>query len=171
MSDGVRSAGFGNVGYCKLCSIVDPEVQDKLDKRVGKKKPNGKYSYSATKVNAYLESQGVDGVDRAVIYKHRLHVQHPKDRIVSAVEKHTIEKGVQPAQVSEDEFLDSLISIGQTKIAADPDSVTIDQALKAVQIKKGSGKMGTGIQVLVGLMTGGPKNDDVVIEGEVKTVS
>ena len=92
---------------------------------------------------------------------------HPKDRIVNAVEKRTLEHGVQPAQVSEDQFLDSLIKIGNAKIAADPDAVTVDQALKAVQIKKNAGQKKDGAQVLVAILTGTRDMEDQVIEGEV----
>jgi len=168
----VTRSGFGTAGYCTLCSVDDVNIQDGVDRRVGKLKPNGKYEYSATKVNEFLTSKGLRGVDRQVVYNHRKHVMHPKDKLVSAVKKRDLERGPAPQQVSEDEFLDSLVNVGLRKVQSDPDSVTIDQALKAVQIKKNSGKMGSGIQVLVGLMTGGPRQptDDIVIEGEVKVL-
>lgn len=167
MADGIKRDGFGTAGYCSLCSLVDVERQDDLDKRIGKRKPRGTYVYSPNKINEWLVSKDIQAVDRQVIYNHRKHVMHPNDRLVSAVQKREMEHGVQPMQVSEDDFLDSLITIGQRKIAADPDLVTIDQALKAVQVKKGSNKMGSGINVLVGIMTGGPKehSDDIVVEG------
>ena len=169
---GVKRDGFGTPGYCKLCSLEEVTFQDALDKRVGKRRQSGTYVYSPRKINEWLVGQGLDAVDRGVLYRHRKHVMHPKDRLVSSVQKREVERGVQPQQVNEDAFLDSLINLGNARIVADPGAVTVDQALKAVQIKKGSGKMGSGIQVLVGLMTGGPsRSDDTVIEGEVQVIS
>lgn len=168
----VSTAGTGKPGYCKLCSMQDPQDQDELDKRTGLKKDD-KYVYSPDRLNEWLAERGITDqkgealrANRQTWYSHRKHVMHPKDRIVSAVQKRTLEHGVQPAQVSEDQFLDSLIKIGNSKIAADPDAVTIDQALKAVQIKKNAGTRQDGAQVLVAILTGTRETDDV-IEGEV----
>lgn len=162
----IRQTGFGTVGYCKLCSFDDPVDQDAFDKRIGKRE-NDDYVYTPAALNEWLEGKGLQPVNRQTIYSHRKHVMHPKDRLVSAVVKRQIEHGVQPAQVSEDSFLDALIAIGQQRIAADPDSVTIDQALKAVQVKRQSSKAGQAQQVLVNIFTGGPTMTPVV-EGEVR---
>jgi hypothetical protein len=159
-------SGFGTVGYCKLCSITDPDLQDKLDKRVGQMKDD-KYVWAPKRLNEWMDQNELGSASRQVIYNHREHVKHPKDKMVTAVQKREIEHGVQPQQVNEDAFLDSLIAMGQRKIEADPDSVSIGDALKAVSIKKNSGKMGNAQNVLVQIMTGGPTEPTVVVEGEV----
>lgn len=168
----MSTAGTGKPGYCKLCSMQDPEDQDELDKRVGLKKDD-QYVYSPDRMNTWLAERGITDqkgsplkANRQTWYSHRKHVMHPKDRIVSAVAKRTMEHGVQPATVSEDQFLDSLIKIGNQKIAADPDAVTIDQALKAVQIKKNAGTKKDAHQTLIAIFTGTRELDDT-IEGEV----
>lgn len=169
----MATAGVGKPGYCKLCSMQDPRDQDELDRRTGLRE-EGKYVYSPDKLNAWLEERGITEANgrtlkanRQTWYSHRNHVMHPRDRIVSAVAKRTLEHGVQPSQVSEDEFLDSLIKIGNSKIAADPDAVTIDQALKAVQIKKNAGARKDGHQTLVAIFTGTREMSPDVFEGEV----
>jgi hypothetical protein len=161
--------GYGNIGFCKLCSVIDPQLQDKLDARVGLKKDD-KYVYSASKINDFLVMQGAESVQKRTIYNHREHVAHPKDRMVSAVEKHEAEHGVQPQMVDEEKFLDTLIAIGQRKIEADPGAVSIADALKAVGIKKSAGKAGNAQAVLVQIMTGGPSEPTVVVEGEVQEI-
>jgi hypothetical protein len=169
-SKGASTAGFGTVGYCKLCSIADPVLQDEYDKRVGSM-TGDKYDYTPARLNEWLENKGVElRANRQTVYIHRDHVKHPKDKIVSAVKKREIEHGVQPQQVSEEAFLDSLITIGQRKIEADPDAVTIDQALKATQIKRQSGGATNAQAVLVQIMTGGPEEPTVEVEGEVRTI-
>lgn len=169
----VSTAGTGKPGYCKLCSMQDPEDQDELDKRTGLKKDD-RYVYSPDRLNEWLAERGITDqkgqplkANRQTWYSHRKHVMHPKDRIVSAIEKRTVEHGVQPAQVSEDQFLDSLIKIGNSKIAADPEAVTIDQALKAVQIKKNSGQKQDGQRTLIAIFTGTREMSEDIIEGEV----
>ncbi len=162
-------SGFGTAGYCKLCSITDPVLQDEYDKRTGTK-ANDKYVYSPAALNDWAEKKGIPGlkVNRQTVYQHRLHVMHPNDKVITAIEKREAEHGVQPQQASEDEFIDALILQGQRKIAADPNSVTISDALKAVGIKKGTGKGSNAVTVLVGLMTGGPQETTIVVEGEVE---
>jgi hypothetical protein len=163
-------SGHGTPGYCKLCSFTDPRDQDEFDRRTGIKE-NDKYVYTPVALNDWMKTKGIGSATRQTIYEHRKHVMHPKDRIVSVVKKHTLEHGVQPAQVSESQFLDSLISIGQQRISANPDEVTIDQALKATQIKLGSGKRGDASAVLVNIFTSGaPVEARTIIEGESREI-
>jgi len=166
----ITKSGFGTPGYCKLCSITDPQIQDALDKRVGSK-ADGRYNYSPAKLNDWCAERGIETSNRQTYYNHREHVAHPKDRMVTAIAKREAEHGVQPQQVDENQFLDSLIAMGQRKIEADPDSVSIGDALKAVSIKKSSGKMGNAQAVLVQIMTGGPTEPTIVVEGEVQEIS
>ena len=169
MTKGVSRAGYGKQGYCKLCSIDDPKLQDAFDKRVGLK--DGKrYQYTVNTLNEWLAEKGLDlSTSRPTLYEHRKHVMHPKDRLVNAVQKREIDHGTVPATVSNDEFLNTLIAIGHRRAAANPEEVTIDQALKATQIKQNAKEKGNAQAVLVNIFTSGAP-EATVIEGEVKEV-
>lgn len=150
--------GAGHPGYCKLCSFDDFKLQDEFDKRV--------LDYTPKEMNEWLVQHGTRAVDRNTIYKHRDHVRNPKDRMVRAVQKRQLEHGVQPARVNEHEFLDAVIAMGQARAMADPEAVTIDQALKATQIKAQSKARGSAHNVLIQLFTGRMPAETTVIEGE-----
>ena len=156
-------AGAGKQGYCKLCSINDPRVQDDFDKRV--------LDYKPDELNAWLASriEGHKAVNRQTIYRHRKHVQHPQDKLVQATKKRDLEHGKQKPKTTDEEFLDAVVSLGYNNAMADPESVTIDHALKATQIKAQSKKQGQAHQTLVAIFTGQSSEPDV-IEGEVKEV-
>lgn len=154
--------GAGQQGYCKLCSFDDPRLQDEFDKRV--------LDYTPKRLNEWLggKLEGFKSVNRQTIYSHREHVRNPKDRMVSAVKKRTMEHGVQKQRVSEQEFLDAVVAMGQAKAQADPDSVTIDHALKAASLKLQSKQKGNAHQTLVAIFTG--NHSPETIEGEVREV-
>lgn len=170
MSKAVRLTGYGNPGYCKLCSFEDPKLQDEFDRRCGKK-TGDRYDYTPKALNEWLAENTLDvQASRPTVYAHREHVKHPKDRLVSAVKKREMEHGSVPANVSEEQFLSTLIALGQKKAAENPDEVTIDQALKATQIKQNSKDKGNAQAVLVNIFTGGAPAEPTIIEGEVKEV-
>jgi len=155
-------SGAGKQGYCKLCSFDDPRVQDDFDKRVLDYKPDELNEWLASRV------QGFKPVNRQTIYRHRKHVQNPQDKLVQATRKRDLEHGKQPAKTTDEEFLDAVVSLGYVNAMADPESVTIDHALKATQIKAQSKKQGQAHQTLVAIFTGSAEAD--IIEGEVKEV-
>ena len=163
----VSPAGAGKPGYCVLCSVRDPVLQDELDKRFNARNGNGGNAYSWTKLNEWMESKGIKIVARATIDKHRKHVLHPQDRVVNAIARRTSEHGVQPAATSHEDFLASLVSIGAMRISENPEDVTIDQALKAANIQVQREKKGQTNVVLVNLFTAPPPDGDI-IEGEVR---
>lgn len=174
----MMQSGVGKPGYCKLCSLDDPKVQDEFDKRVGIFRTEGEgedtkrvYEYTPRKLNDWLARrvEGFQDVSRNTIYSHREHVMNPKDRLIGAVQKRQLEGGIQPQMTSEEDFLDAVIALGQQKALADPEAVSIDHALKATQIKRQSSKGGTQ-QVLIQLLTGRRPPDVPFIEGEAKEV-
>lgn len=153
-------AGAGRQGYCKLCSFDEPKVQDGFDARV--------LDYSPKKLNEYLAKHGIPPVNRQTIYSHREHVRAPEDRVVNAKLKRDLEHGKQPRRTSESEFLDAVIALGHENALLDPSAVTVDQALKATQIKSAAKAKGDAHQTLVAIFTG--NYDPSVIEGEAKEV-
>lgn len=152
-------SGQGHQGYCKLCSFSDPKVQDEFDKRV--------LDYSSTLLNEWLVNKGLKKVNRQTIYSHREHVRSPQDRLVQATTRRDIAHGKQKARTTDDELLDTIIQLGYDNAVANPDNVTVEQALKAVGIKKQTNSKGGAHQVLVAIMTGNYQPEDI-IEGEVE---
>lgn len=157
-----------------MCSISDPVVQDEFDRRVGLEKknwtgnPNHRFQYSAESLKEWLDNHGIKRPSSMTIYTHRDHVAHPKDKIVSAQKKREL-TGYRPrAKVGEDEFLDAIISIGNQRISENPDEVTIDQALKATQIRANMKRQGQDVKQLVAIFTGGQPPAETIIEGEVR---
>ena len=68
--------------------------------------------------------------------------------------KNRQQQGLAPRETSDEEFLDAIIAAGMSRVRDDPDSVTIDQTLKAVGIRQQarSSKQG-GIAILVATLT------------------
>lgn len=143
---------------------MDPSTQDGLDKRV--------LDYTPKKLNDWLKTKVIDfkPVARQTIYSHREHVRAPEDRVVQAAQRRDMQHGKQPRRTSESEFLDAVISLGHANALADPSAVTVDQALKATQIKQQAKSKGDAHQTLVAIFTGNYRPPEVVIEGEVKEV-
>lgn len=156
--------GINRQGYCKLCSFDDPDFQLDFDRRVNKR-------WSVTKINSWLAEYELPGVSRMTLYKHREHVDNPKDRLVTAIKRRALEQPQLPARVSEDQFLEAVVSQGYRKVVEDPDAVTIDHALKAASIRDSLRKKGQSINILVGLFGGGSSGEAApVIEGQVQEV-
>lgn len=167
-------AGYGHQGYCKLCSISDPVLQDDFDRRVRLEKknftgnPNHRFKYSADALREWLREHDLGAPALPTIYQHREHVAHPKDRLVSAVKKRELTGYTPRAKVGEEEFLDTIISLGHQRISQNPDEVTIDQALKATQIRANMKRQGQDVKQLVAIFTGGQPPPQDIIEGEVR---
>ena len=155
-------AGAGRQGYCKLCSFDEPTVQDAFDKRV--------LDYSPAKLNEWLRTKGIDPVNRQTVYQHRKHVTAPEDRVVQARQRRDMAHGKQPRRTSESEFLDAVIALGHENALLDPGSVTVDQALKATQIKQAAKAKGDAHQILVQIMTGNYNEPATVVEGESREI-
>lgn len=157
-------SGQGKSGYCKLCSFDDPQLQDDLDDRV--------LTYSPAKMNKWMATKIEDfqDINRQTYYKHREHVRAPADRMVTAIKKRELVHGSQPTQVSEQDFLDAIISMGAANAAAEPENVTIDHALKAAGMKLQQKNKGDAHQTLVQVFTTAPPTAPDIIEGESKEI-
>lgn len=157
---------MGRQGYCKLCSFDDPDVQFDFDKAV-------RAGWTPKKLNVWLESKDLKPVDRLTVYKHREHVASPKDRMVSAVAKHQAEQGVVPAKVSEEEYLEAIVSAAAMRLQADPGAVTIDQGIKAAQVRGTLKNKGQNIALSL-IFTGqyqiSGQSDPQIIEGEAREI-
>jgi len=164
----ISAKGRGKPGYCSLCALLDPKVQKGLTQlyREGRKTPL---------INDWLEANVGKRWDRRVITAHgKDHISHPRDRIVSAVERRQ-SQGTLPANVSEDDFQRAVVAAAHQRLLDEPDAITIDQGLKAaaaMQAAKQSRQ--SGINVLVMTLTRGLdstpmllRSGEDAIEGEV----
>ena len=163
---GVDNSGAGKQGYCKLCAMKDGLIQNQLDERTRMK-------WSPKQLNTWLETKvpGWVDVDRMTFYKHRKHVMHPQDRIVTAVQK-AEQRALQTVpESSPDAFLGALVSLGHQKAIDNPEEVTIDHALRAASTLKQSKDTGkSGLNVLIALFTGNSSRSEP-IEAEYVDVS
>lgn len=151
----VSRAGYGKPGYCKLCAFSE----------VGELNAHLKEGWNARQINDWLNTFGTRA-NRQTIYAHKSHITDPQDKLVAYAER----APVVIKNSSTEDFLQALQDIGFSKAVADPESVTIDHALKAAQIKVAAKKEGDSIQiVLAQVFTGRLPHMDIV-EGEAREV-
>lgn len=110
--------------------------------------------WTPRQLNQWLTEHDLPNYNRQTFYSHRQHILHPKDRMVSAVAKHAADIGTQPAKVTDEQFLDAVVAAGAKKVADNPDDVTIDHAIRAVQVKAASKAAGKdAIYILIQKLT------------------
>ncbi len=167
----ISTAGFGKPGYCLLCSLKDEKTRKALTKQyqAGHKSPV---------INQWLFDNIGKGVDRRTIYSHGAHIKSPKDRLVGAVTARQASDPSLPQSVSEDEFLQRVMDAAAMNLASNPESVSVDQGIKAASAKlsaKTSNR--AGLQALFVTLTAIPSGrpqlmlSDGTIDGEVVEVS
>lgn len=167
-NDSYSTRGVGKAGFCGLCALRDQKVSKALANLYFRK-------LKAPAINAWLLEQTGKAWDRRVIYRHAGHVRHPKDRIVSAISARQKRDGTLPQEVSEEQFLRSIVSAASHNLETDPESVTTDQGIKAsAALMQARANRQHGISVLVMTLTRGLdatplllRGGDDVIEGEV----
>ena len=161
---GFTNAGAGKPGYCKLCDLEDGSIQNQLDDKT-------RLGWSPKQLDTWLRRQieGFTGIGEATVYKHRKHVEHPQDKLVTAVRRAEQRAVTVPPKSSPDDFLNALVSIGMQKAVENPEDVTIDHALRAASIQKqAKAAPNAGINVLIALMT---NNSAPVLDGEYVDVT
>lgn len=141
----------GGPGFCKICaSSVLPQINNML-----------RDNASSTKIIEWAKEFNLVFV-RQTLYTHKEHITDTKTTYVDRARKNPIIK-----RASNEEFLDAVRDAGFAKVANDPDSVSIGQALKAVQISVNAKKANEGVNIiLVGVMTG--KAETVIEEADWK---
>lgn len=124
-----NSAGWGHQGFCLLCSLKDQKLQKELNRLI--------LTSTAANVNRWLVSKEQRPVNRQTIYKHKNegHGQGAKTRLVTAVQRNQ-QRGLAVEKASTDDFLSAVVTAGANKVAANPDDVSISDALRAAQIQK-----------------------------------
>lgn len=154
----VSRAGFGQPGYCKICaSDLLPAINDMI-----------KQGKNAAQIQRWTKEYNLTFA-RQTLYNHREHITDPKTSFVDQARKSPVIK-----RVSNRDFLEAVRDAGAARAMADPDSVSVDQALKATQIMMQDKKGHDGLTlVLMKVMTG--RIDEVIdepmlIEGEYTEV-
>lgn len=161
-TNGINQAGYGKQGYCKLCSIADPDLWQQYQQRV-------KAKWSPTKLNDWARATGHPSlvVAKDTLYSHRKHLEHPQDRMVSAVQKTqqaVVEAG---PQSSPTEFLEALVSVGHKRVMENPEEVSIDHALRAAQQLSSQRSASSGMSMLIAAITGaGQMKNVTIIDGD-----
>lgn len=147
--------GQGKRGHCAICSSPLAESINQMIR-------DGK---NTTDIRAFVTAAGQTPWSRPTIYNHKDHALTPEKALVKAVRQDLqIRKG------SNQEFLEVVRDIGLARAEADPESITIDQALKATQILEGRKDKTDSLAILVAFVTGN-RPADVVIEGEAREVT
>jgi hypothetical protein len=160
---GAKSPGLGKTGYCKICAHPDAHVFIR-GAREGGKKGSG---WNAAEAQEAGQAYGLT-FNRQTWYTHVEHAKTGEMRLSQAAEK-VKAQGLIPVRTTSQGFLESLRDIGMAKALANPENVTIEQALKAVQILESKKDKGSDtLNVLVQFVTNQPP--PVVIEGIARDV-
>lgn len=134
----ISTKGYGKPGWCALCSLSD-EFRKPLTRLF-------REDQKAPAINEWLTRNVGKPFDRRVIYNHREHVRHPRDRVVNAVQRQQA-KGTLPASVTEEEYMDAVLAAAMQRVIDDPESVTIDQGIKVATAKAAAKASRGGAQV------------------------
>ena len=161
-TNGINQAGYGKQGWCKLCSIADPDVWQQYQQRV-------KAGWSPSKLNEWARTTGHPSlvVAKETLYGHRKHLEHPQDRMVTAVQK-TQQKVVEAGpQSSPTEFLEAVVQVGMKRAIENPEEVTLDHALRAAQALSSQRSASSGMSMLIAAITGaGQMKNVTIIDGD-----
>jgi hypothetical protein len=159
--------GQGKPGFCKICA--HPEAHRFiLGAREGGKSGKGWNSSEA------MEAGKAYGItfSRQTWYQHLEHAQTGEMRVIQAAQKVRESSALTISDIKKTSNLDVLEAIrdlGMARALQSPDEVTVDQALKAVQIMESrKDKGGDTLNILVQFTTGQPP--PLVIEGEAREV-
>lgn len=106
-------------GYCKICASP---LKGEVNRRLGR-------GETLAGVMAWLKGKDFP-VSKPTLISHKKHITDPKTTFVDQARKNPAIKNV-----TEDEFLQSVIDAAAARVAASPDDVTIEQGLKAAGVR------------------------------------
>lgn len=132
-----------------------------------------KAEWNSTQIRNWLKANYDISVTRQTIYTHRdEHMTRPEDKIVSAVEKAQRKELMLPRVSSNEQYLEAIRDIGYQRAVENPEEVTIEHSLRAVQIMESSSKRGGGnITILLAKVFTGGESPEVIIEGEARELN
>lgn len=151
--------GYGQPGYCKVCDT----------KIVGEANGRLKAGQTVAMVQRWAESKGVK-LHRTTWYRHVEHMRSGRDKVVQVAR--TVREMDKMTRVTNTEFLEAVRDIGYANARAEPESVNLGHALKAVQIMETTKDRGRDVLVILArAMTGhdiAPMLNPPMEEGEYK---
>ena len=148
----VSHAGYGQLGYCRVCaSSLKAEINKRLVR--GESIPSI-ISWGKTKDFS---------VSKPTLLKHKKHITDPKTTFVQNAQKNPAIK-----RVSHTDFLESVVSAGAKRVEENPDDVTIDQSIRASQVLESrKDKSGDALNILILALTGN-RPLQLTEEGEIE---
>ncbi len=99
--------------------------------RVGEANKRIKEGWNAAQLNGWSKPLGLS-CNRQTWYSHKAHITSGQDKLVTYVERALANPVIQ--NTTSDDFLKAVQKVGMQRVVDDPESVTIDHALKATQI-------------------------------------
>ena len=127
----VEQGGRNKPGYCKVCAL---SIVDEVDRRL-------RASWTVPQVMGWIAKYPDDmgnpvTVDRRVLYRHRKeHIGHPKDRLVSLVQRSKQQGLMQRPKVSAEEYTQAITELAMKRAIDNPDEVTIRDGLAAAKMQ------------------------------------
>lgn len=147
----ITRAGYGQAGYCSVC---DSEQSREVNKRM-------KRGDSIAGIARWLKDIE-SPVSEPTLRRHRKHITDPKTTFVEKARANPIIK----RGVTTNDFLQTLVEVGATRIEEDPSSVSLDQSIRAAQIIEGRKDKQVDALVTIARMLMGHAPRPEMIEGE-----
>lgn len=167
MSGAPANPGASKPGYCKICAHPEAARFIKGAREGGR---SGK-GWNAAEAQVHGETYGLE-FNRQTWYAHQKHSQTTEMRVIQTARavQEAGGGGLTIKRSSNLELLEAIRDIGTAKALRSPDEVTIDHALKAVQIMEGKKDKGSdSLNILVSFVTGNAPA--VIVEGTARDVT
>lgn len=163
--------GFGRSGFCSICASPNA-----IEYVAGARK-----GWNAKQFNEAAEANG-ESWNRQTWYSHLRHAKSGEQHLIQAAEKVRRQGALTVGDIkksSNAQLLEAIRDIGMAKALANPDDVTIDQALKAVQIMEGRKEKGSdALNILIAFTTGAQlptviveRSQPEIIEGTAEEIT
>lgn len=142
--------GYGQAGYCSVC---DSDLKGEINKRMKRKD-------SIASIRRYTVEKE-SPVSEPTLRNHRKHITDPKTTLVEQARKNPVIK-----RHTTNDFLQALVDIAATKAINDPESISIDQGIRAAQVIEGRKDKQVDALVKIARMLMGQAPRPEIIEGE-----
>lgn len=133
----VSRRGYGHTGYCRICSW---EKVTELNRRL-------RAGQNAPKIAAWAKTHDFT-FNRQTLYKHRNeHLASRSDRVVQA--SLAIPDSEKIRNTTDEDVLRGIRDLGYASALANPESVTVNHALKAVAVLTAAKQQPTNVLIVL----------------------